>query len=474
MNRHEKRPSGGCSSDRPGVASRGPARPEHSRTAPVPHGVLGGGSQGVQGGGNEPPLVDAAAASIARVRPHGVETHHGVPAAGQPAPSVRQDAGPARPLVYTEDHEPNCPEEGEPEWSPISPKWRLQRVAKALLPSQRQLQSCYAHTRGGEVEVWRSAQRQTAAYRGLCTCKGIWICPVCSARIAAVRAAELTAAIATHRAAGGTVLLATFTTSHTREDELGELLAAQADAQARFWRQRRVRQCMEAVGLVGRVTAQEVTYGHASGWHPHRHALLFLARGIDQGRLSTLLELLAPEWRRAAARAGVNASLAHGLDLRGGDAAGEYVAKLGLEVALAVRKLGRGGDRFGVWQLLDQADQGASWAGPAFVTYARAMKGKRHLVWSDGLKKRLGVDEVTDEDIMEADGDQDEQLFARLTRELWGGVYRNELRGELLQLLGVGDVAEARLLLREFGLDPSGLHTRIHGDSMMEDTPDGT
>jgi hypothetical protein len=93
------------------------------------------------------------------------------------------------------------------------------------------------------------------------------------------------------------------------------------------------------------------------------------------------------------------------------------------------------------------------------------MKGRKQLVFSKGLKARFEVEEKTDEDIMLAGGEQDEELLATIARDLWRGVYRHEVRGELLQLLGLGDVAEARVLLRSLGLDDSGLtaaHNRAY------------
>lgn len=356
-------------------------------------------------------------------------------------------------LVYTEKHEPTHPPQTVEE-DPISPKWRLQRTAKAILPHAQGLQKCHKTPRG-QLEVWRSAERSTAAYRGLCSCNSVWCCPVCSAKIAARRAQELTQAIDAHRATGGTVYLLTFTASHTREDQLGQLVKSHMSAHAHFWRHGPVRRTIDAMQSLGRVSAFEVTFGHESGWHPHRHVLLFV-KDQDPFVPVYLAEKLPAYWSSSCEKYGLHASAEHGLDIRGGEAAGAYVAKLGLEVALAVRKLGRG-SRFGIWQLLEHSQH--AWARSAFHTFATTMKGKRHLVWSRGLKALFQLEDITDEEIMADGGSEDETLLAILTRSLWRGVYANEIRGELLRLLGVGDVEEARTLLRAFGLDDSGLQT---------------
>lgn len=375
---------------------------------------------------------------------------------------------PGLPLVYTGEREPGSPEQGCKTLL-TSPKWRLQRIARQLLPGEKNLHKCHATPRASQVEVHRSALRSTASYRGLCTCRSVWQCPVCSARIAATRAEELTGAIERHRNAGGTVALLTHTASHTRQETLSDLVDGHRRAHLWFWRQRATREALAAAGHIGRVSAFEVTFGLGSGWHPHRHVLLFLDRQDGPDALEALEASLAPLWVAACHRGGLTASVERGLDLRGGEAAGSYVAKLGLEVALAVRKLGRGSDRHGVWQLLEALACGNAWAGHAFAEYAVCMKGRRHLMWSPGLKKALAVDEVTDDEIMEAGGDQDEALFATLTNQLWAGVHRNELRGELLHLLGLDQLHEARALLSAFGLDPGGLTSNFTDDIIIEE-----
>jgi hypothetical protein len=358
------------------------------------------------------------------------------------------------PLVYTEDHEPNSPEQGTR--TPLSKlKWRLQETARGLLPEFKGLQKCH-RTPHGRVEVHRSQIRQSAAYRGLCTCRGIASCAVCSGRIAAHRASELTDGIERYRALGGTVILVTTTASHTREDRLEDLLERRQQARQRFYRNGTVRRFLESIGYDGRVSALEITFGLATGYHPHDHAAFFVRADTDPHDVQLVL---GPAWVEACRRVGLVASLHHGLDVRGGEAAGAYVSKLGLEVALAVRKLGRG-DRHGIWQLLHRSASDP-WAALAFQTIARTLRKRRqrHLIWSDGLRDYLGLGvELSDEEVMQAKGELDEQMFAWLTHKLWKGVCSNDLRGELLQAAGTGDTQSAVDLLAAFGLDISGLH----------------
>ncbi len=399
------------------------------------------------GAGPRCPLVKVEAGSSGG--PRACRGHPGA----TPAPVLADG-----PLVYTEDHGRQQPEPGEGE-APGTAfrdlKWRLQAAARDLLPEFKGLQKCY-RTPHGRVEIHRSQIRQSAAYRGLCTCRGIASCAVCSARIAAFRAAELTDGIERYRALGGTVVLLTTTFSHTREDSLEDLLERRQKARAWFFSHWRFKRYRESIGYDGRVSGFEITFGLGSGYHPHDHALLFVRADTDPLEVQ---RALAPLWVEACRRVGLVASLHHGLDVRGGEAAGAYVSKLGLEVALAVRKLGRG-DRHGIWQLLHRSASDP-WAALAFQTIARTLRKRRqrHLIWSDGLRDYLGLGvELSDEEVMQAKGELDEQMFAWLTHKLWKGVCSNDLRGELLQAAGTGDTQSAVDLLAAFGLDISGLH----------------
>ena len=381
-------------------------------------------------------------------------------AAGMPAgdpngtAQAAADAGSdLAPLVYTRKSEPDRGSEAVGRVFDPRHKYLMQAESVRLLPDQKRLSKCTRCRISTLVQVHRSGLRKSAAYRGLAICGSVWQCPLCSARISAGRAVELNEGIGRHLDEGGTVRLLTFTIPHTRQDSLSALLDTLNACRASFIRDGSVRRILDSVGMRGHVTALEVTFGQGSGWHPHLHTLLLSSDALTD---SQALKLRAA-WSRITARHGRPASLDHGLDIRGGDAAGSYLAKLGNEVALAVRKLGRGGDRFGIWQLLELSRQGHAWAGHAFRTYAESLKHKQQLRWSNGLKKSLGISVKSDEELAESSGEQDEALCALIESHTWKGVLRSDLRAELLLAFASGSPAEARDLLLAFGIDDSGL-----------------
>jgi hypothetical protein len=80
------------------------------------------------------------------------------------------------------------------------------------------------------------------------------------------------------------------------------------------------------------------------------------------------------------------------------------------------------------------ADRGDGQARGLFSEFAEAYRGKRQLVWSRGLRDRLGLDpEVSDESLV-AEVQEDAEWVGRLTVEEWRSVCRLDLRGELLEL----------------------------------------
>ena len=140
----------------------------------------------------------------------------------------------------------------------------LQSVARKFLPKTR-IDKCLMLRQGPkDVEVLKSVEHKTAFYAGLQTCGSVWACPVCAAKIAERRRAEIQAAMAAHKAAGGCVNMVTLTCPHQRLDNLADLLAKQAKALNRFWADRASKAVFQEMGVIGQIRALEVTNGRLS------------------------------------------------------------------------------------------------------------------------------------------------------------------------------------------------------------------
>lgn len=323
---------------------------------------------------------------------------------------------------------------GENCMSPRRLRWWL---SDELRPHQEpRVGKCHRVPTGSEVAV-RVRQGVSdadthAAYAGLQTCGSVWACPHCAWRVGASRAEEVKAAVQAH--GQDRVLMLTLTVRHGMGDDLRELRQGVADAW-RLMRAGKARKTWDAlVGLVGMVRALEVTHGEEHGWHPHLHVLVFVS---DVQAALDSVPSLRVQWQSAVRRALGEAQVPddeHGLTLVPCHRA-DYVSKLGLEVAFAASKSGRGGNR-GPWQIArDLAEHRKVRDVELWRDYTRGMKGARQLTWTRGLRERLGLgEERTDEELAE------EELpavpVALLDGGTWAALGRVPLaRVELLELV---------------------------------------
>ena len=305
--------------------------------------------------------------------------------------------------------------------------------------------NCLRVRQGGkQIQVNKSVQYGTASYSGLQTCGSVWVCPVCAAKIAERRRAEIIAAMSAHKATGGCINMLTLTAPHQRSDDLRELLAKQSTALHSFWNDRQVKGVFQAMGVIGQIRALEVTHGRKSeqnnGWHPHYHVLMFDGSGVDLSRfdkqqMTDWQVKLYLRWANACKLAGLGEpSYQHGLKLDDGSKAAQYVSKWGLEdeITKGHTKKGKAGGEtpFDLLRAL-QADPTDRQAAALFIEFATVFKGKRQLRWSKGLKARFAVEEKTDDQLAE-EKDDFAQLLGRLTIEQWRDVLAVEGRGILL------------------------------------------
>jgi len=337
-------------------------------------------------------------------------------------------------------------------------RFALQSVARLIIPKSRTAKCLRLRQgKGGrlvssstEIEgipIYRSLAHGCASYGGLQTCASVWNCSLCSAKISERRRVELKAAMATWEAQGGSVALLTFTHGHTVGDRLADLVQGEQKAITRFFGCRQGVELMAALGRFGHVRAWEVTHGRKrernNGWHPHFHILLFLETSHDE--LSWAEDWAFRVWLNACRLSGLPLpSRLHGVKLEDGAKAARYVAKMGLEDARASlwgmdhemtkghsKRAKDGETPFDFLRSCLACDDPEGWR--LFAEYAGVFHGKRQLVWSRGLRERLGVQAVTDEELA-ASHEDDAEILGRLSDQEWRLVLRFDLRGELLEL----------------------------------------
>ncbi len=348
------------------------------------------------------------------------------------------------------------------------------RVALWQMSELRSVRGCGRYgLRDGDVtaRVSEGDGVRLAGFGGVQTCGSVWSCPVCSAKIAAVRQVEVDQAVRAWEGAGGGLGFVTVTMRHSAKDKLSTLwdalaVAWNAATSGEAWADeqgglgvpmsREVKsgksrgEVRESV-RVPIIRTVEVTHGK-SGWHVHVHALLFLRRPVTDATVDQLADGLFDRWRRSLIRQGLRAPIRDkgGLDARAATAAaggfGDYFTKA--TYGNLARELVRGDMKQGKGQSRTPFELLAAVVGEAdYVEGDRARwrewelgsKGRRQLTWSPGLRELVAVaPELTD--LEAAALEYGGRTVAVISREEFSRITADpRLYMLLLELLGESD-----------------------------------
>lgn len=344
----------------------------------------------------------------------------------------------------------------------------------------------------GHVDVFRNPDRDGANFSGLLRCGNIHTCPECAVKIGELRRKQLSVASVRHcKDNGGGMYLVTLTSPHSAEfgddseARLVEWLKKFDKARDKFRNSPKWKAFRKAAGNikirrknkktnepeevldVGVVTSLEFTISMENGWHPHLHLLVFCKKkgfGDDEKVIkeetdyyckddvaSYMIDELKQEWVNCLFKAGLGENrkltdmMKRALNVRGGEKAAEYIAKMGREQVIFVddegnktkrwtlsremacthAKTGAAGVHWGEqhvtpFQLLawtakpknetDEERTQRKWAYFRFKDYAAAVEGKQALRWTNGLKIALGVEDVDEEKWAADDKPRPEQI----------------------------------------------------------------
>lgn len=331
---------------------------------------------------------------------------------------------------------------------------RPNRLMRPDKPPEWRVYFCMRSLVAGYASVYRSLEHESAHYGGLMVCGSVWTCPVCAAKIAARRSAELSAAVAD---SGLTPILVTYTIQHKRTDSLGALLKDLAAARRHVFSGAAKNRLYDLMGVVGYVAALEIRYGERNGWHPHYHQLILSERMPDELNAEEIRVRLLSRFGKKLDELGYQINR-HTLDVQvsrsvGGNVLDKYLTKISAELTLGYRKDGR--CSYSPFQLLHLWDQGKRWALKRFREYADSTFGRKFLQHSRGMLDLLGLRDESDLEVVERQEDS-AVLLAMLNREQWRRVLRDDLRAELLSFAEIYDserllrwLVERRVVLGE-------------------------
>ena len=200
------------------------------------------------------------------------------------------------------------------------------------------------------------------------------------------------------------IKLMTLTFSHGQSEPLKVLLSKLKHAIAMFFGSRKFKELSEICKIKYKVRSLEVTYG-SNGWHPHFHILL-MTNDVNDLAFSYRDEL-AKLWMHCCVSKGLKSpSMKHGLDIRDGSYAKEYVAKWGLDYEMTKGNVKKGRKEsispFDLLQLsIEDKEIHGKTPSKLWQEFAISMKGQRQLVWSRGLKNLIGIDEKDDQELVD-------------------------------------------------------------------------
>ena len=301
-----------------------------------------------------------------------------------------------------------------------------------------------------------------AGFGGIITCGSVWACSVCSATIRQRRAEVVEEKATRWLADGHGLLFVTLTRSHSMADDLTQLLDSVHDTWRAAQQHRVFRTAAAAAGYVGPLRATEITHGY-NGWHPHLHLLLWFEKPLTEKQCAEFEGALAQCWL-----SGVDASREHGIKSvrvgrrqRDAAALSAYLVKMqdgyeatkpaprwsvAAEMTRGDLKRGRSKHRT-PFEIAEQAVAGDKGAIALWRVYEAATKGRRCIQWGQKLSRRLKVEQVDDQQLVDQLPD-DAMVVIELTRHEWNLVRGYSREASLLDAVEREGLAGATDLLR--------------------------
>lgn len=336
--------------------------------------------------------------------------------------------------------------------SPVTKRrraWALRDTAAMLLrpedSEKRGPAVCACGRTGHEVHAVgvHLTETGTAWTSGTLRCNSGWLCPVCAPRRARERQ-ERVAEVYDTVTLGlkGQIPMITLTVRHKRGMALEDVKTAVRDA----WRE--VRQgapwarLKRKFGILGTITAPEVTWSAAHGWHYHLH-IAVPCQTSREGALE-VGSWIIDRYIRYVRAAGYEA-LSQGQDVtlpRSPEDAARYLGKgvtsnqdVSWELAGAANKRGKSGSLH-PFDILEAASGDIAMAA-LWREYAAAMKGARSCVISAALAKKLGLDEADD---IEAPAIEqaEEAPLGEVPSYVWNSVMRKRQGSTVLSIVEDG------------------------------------
>ena len=365
--------------------------------------------------------------------------------------------------------------------------WSLQRTMWEITESKR-LAGCHRWRAPGTAVARLDWQEEKGArFGGLQDSHSVWASPISAARIGKSRAEEIKCALRTwvgteDAITGHDIAFLTLTLRHSPHQSLKEVWDTISKAwagvtQTAAWRgSNKVAGDKANFGISHWIKSVEVTHGK-NGWHVHLHTLLLTEKRLSDAEKELLESRIYSRWSAAAQRKGFKApSRERGTKLELAATTGDidslasYMAKsqlsglngLANEITGSVVKAAKGENRspFQVLESLGEKKTSVDLA--IWYEWETNSHGRRQIAWSKGAKAELGVNDLTDEQII---NDLDEEFnaigytIATIDAAQWSKIQSDtDLRSAITEEVSKANNApgarvRARRILTALGID---------------------
>jgi hypothetical protein len=323
---------------------------------------------------------------------------------------------------------------------------------------------CKHAVTGSEVLLMKGKNPETnkprGYFTGLQTCGSVWTCPICANRIQETRRQEIALAMKflCSEKQGKQAVMVTFTFPHTASDKLKELLEKFSKSLHNFKSGKAFVGFKNRYGFEGLIRSLEITRG-GNGWHPHTHELFFVDKNLDQPEFK---EWLQNRWLNVCSKSGlvdindddkVDAFIKHSLDVKFNCSTSDYLAKFDDKANWGVdREIAKASSKNGKKNGMHPFELAFQGYSQLFIEYTEAIKGKAQLFWSRDLKKKVGIVDISDEEISEEDKKEEDTVIGFLRKiEDWKTVTAYELRSKILDMVEDGfDIVAIRRYIADY------------------------
>lgn len=288
---------------------------------------------------------------------------------------------------------------------------------------------------------------------GLTTCGNPHLCPVCSRKIINRRRYELTHGLNQAWSMGKSLVLETFSLPH----RLGDPLKGQLDALQACWSAassaKAGSKTKSKYGVYGYYKVLEIKYSHLTGWNVHLHILWILNSPLPESDLAEFGAAMFHRWAGKAVKLGFQTPNADGHDIRPVKQTeadflrvGSYILKDSISGST---KRQSQNDSLTMNDLLNERLNATNFQYVnAWKEYEKATYRRNRTQWSQGLKGKLGINELSDKQII------DEPMFLAITAESLGKFKSDvHVQARIMKSLKDGGIDEAAWFLNLNGID---------------------